>query len=199
MKSSPFAFLSGAVEKLNLFIEKRDQREQNMLAGLAFVVLLLADFFILMRPVIFVFSQTTPQLIAAKQELRNLEDDSKNKKLIDKQWLGVKEKLANSEKQFIAHSEIPSLLENLSKLAQNSQVKIITLKPLDASDAGSGFVKIPIRMSAVAATHDLGRFLAFLEGGDSYFKVTDLKIMANASDDHRHTVELTLEAYAKNK
>ena len=41
MKSSPFAFLSGAVEKLNLFMENRDQREKNMLVGFFFIVLAL--------------------------------------------------------------------------------------------------------------------------------------------------------------
>ena len=84
MKSSPFAFLSGTVEKLNLFIEKRDQREKNLLVGLAFVVILLVDFFVLVRPVLHVFSHTIPQLASARQELLNLEDDNKNKQITAK-------------------------------------------------------------------------------------------------------------------
>ena len=199
MKSSPLAFLSGAVEKLNNFLENRDEKQKHFIVGLLFVVVLLADFFILIRPVIYVFTQTVPQLSAQKLALDSLRDDMKNKETIGKRWEVVREKFAETQKQFIPQSEVSSLLESLSKLAQESQVKIITLKPLETSDAGSGLLRIPIRMSAVAGTHDLGSFLAYLEGGRTYFKVTDMKISTNVMDEHRHVIELSIETYAKTK
>jgi len=199
MKSSPLIFLWGLIEKLNTFLENRDQKQRNMIVGALFALVLAADFLILVQPVIHVFAKTVPELAAEKEKLTALRDDLKNKDNIEKQWTTAQAKLAEAEKQFIPQGETSSLLEKLSKLAQSSQVKIITLKPLETSDAGSGLLKIPIHISAVAATHDLGHFLSLLEGGPSYFRVADLKIVTNASDEHRHTIDLSIETYAKTK
>ena len=198
MKLSTPAYFSKAIDGLNVFLENRRQNEKNMIFVFLFVLLLTADYFVLVSPVIRVFTVTAPELGAQKQKLREMREDLQNKEAIHKQWLAAGEKLATTQKQFILRSEVPSLLESLSKSAQDCQVKIITLKPADTSDAGTGFLRLPIRLSAVAATHDLGRFLARLEGGPIFFKVTDLRISSNASDEHRHTAELSIETYAKN-
>ncbi len=199
MKFSPLAFLSGLLEKLNAFLESREERQKNAIVGVFFMIVLLADFFLLVRPVIEVFTRTIPELAVQKQKLLDLREDIHNADGIEKQWESSRQKLAETEKQFIPKGEIPSLLESLSKLAQESQVRIITIKPLEPTDAGSDLLRIPIYLSAVAGTHDLGRFLSLLEGGSTFFKVTDLRIAANALDDHRHTIELSIEAYAKIK
>ncbi len=196
---SPLALILGITEKLNSFLENRDQRQKNMIVGALFALILLLDFVVLIRPVIGMFTETIPKLSSQREKLRNMQDDMKNAGVIDKQWQEAREKLAETEKQFIAKNELPSLLENLSKLAQNSQFKIITLKPLETRDAGSGLVRIPIHMSAVAGTHDLGRFLAQLEGGPICFKVLDLRITANGSDERRQIIDLSIETYAKIK
>jgi len=195
----PPAFLSGIIEKLNAFLESRDSRQRNMIVGSLFVLLLLADFALLIRPMIRVFTETVPQLTAEKAQLHGLQDDWKNKAALMKQWQDATDKLAGTEKQFLPRSEVPSLLEKLSKLAQDSQVKILTLKPLETKEAGSGLTLIPIRMSAVAGTHDLGHFLALLEGGPVYFRVSNLRITTNGSSEYRHTIELSIETYAKIK
>jgi len=106
--------------------------------------------------------------------------------------------LTEKEKMFVAPGEIPSLFENLSKLAQNSGLKIISLKPANSPEGDSGnYQRIPIRISALAGTHELGKFLAELEGGGTFFRVTDLKIVANTSDIRRHSIDLSLEACRK--
>ena len=199
MKFSLLAFLSGVLERLNAFLETREEKQKNAIVGAFFIAVLLADFFLLVQPVIQVFTGTIPELAVQKQRLSDLQEDIKNVDGIEKQWEDTRQKLAATEKQFIPKEEIPSLLESLSKLAQESKVRIVTLKPLEPADAGSDLLRIPIYMSAVAGTHDLGRFLSLLEGGDTFFKVTDLRIAANALDDYRHTIELSIEAYAKVK
>ena len=162
MKFSPLAFLSGLLEKLNAFLESREERQKNAIVGVFFMIVLLADFFLLVRPVIEVFTRTIPELAVQKQTLLDLREDIKNADGIEKQWESSRQKLAETEKQFIPKGEIPSLLESLSKLAQEAQVRIITIKPLEPTDAGSDLLRIPIYLSAVAGTHDLGRFLSLI-------------------------------------
>ena len=197
MKFSPPAIFSEVADRFNAFLENRQQNEKNMIVVFLFLLLFCVDFFILVRPVINVFTTTIPQIQTEKNRLKDRQEDFGRQEQIHSQWLSARDKSIETDKQFILRSEVPSLLESLSKLAQDSQVKIITLKPSDNSDAGLGFTRIPIRMSASAGAHDLGIFLARLEGGPFFFKVTDLRIVSNASDERRHTVELSVETYAK--
>ena len=199
MKSSPFAFLSGTVEKFNQFLENRDQSQKSLIVGALFALVLLVDYLVLVRPVIYVFTQAAPELVTENEKLRALREDKGNHANIDKLWATTREKLAEADKQFIPQEEISSLLESLSKLAQASQVKIISLKPLETSAEGAELTKIPIHINAVAATHDLGKFISSLESGPVFFKVINLRITTNSSDERRHIVELSIETYAKNK
>ena len=73
MKSSPLAFLSGVLEKLNVFLESREDRQKNAIVGAFFMIVLLADFFLLVRPVIQVFTGTIPELAVQKQKLSDLD------------------------------------------------------------------------------------------------------------------------------
>ena len=79
---------------------------------------------------------------------QTLRDDKKNAALIGKNWKGLKSRLAEAEKRFIAPSEIPSLLEQLSVMARDSGVRLISLKPVAAEDTGY-YSRVPIRIQAL--------------------------------------------------
>ena len=187
-----------SVEVLMNFLNSRNLREKTMIILFGAIAILVLDYAILIQPVTGVFFHTLPELSAAKQQLQVLKDDKKNKDGIKKNWEKQKAILAEKEKMFIAPNEIPALLEDLSKLAQSSSVKIISLKPTNSPEGDSGsYQRIPIRINALAGTHELGRFLARLEGGTTFFRITDLKITANPLDIRRHSIDLALEAYRK--
>ena len=196
--SSPFA-VSKVIDRLNNFLENRQKSEKTMILVFVFLFVLVADYYLLLSPVIHVFTTSLPELGLAQTKLAELKDDRQNREAIHKQWIFAHSKVSMMDQQFIVRNEVPSLLEKLSKMAQDNHLKIINLKPMDTSDAGQGFLKIPIRMSAVANTHDLGSFLSQLETGSVFFKVTNVRITANVSDEHRHTAELDIETYAKSK
>lgn len=197
MKGSP-AF-SRLVNGFNSFFENRAPSEKNLIVVFVFALILAADYMVFIRPVMRVFSEVAPQLAAEKQKLQSTREDLQNRRAIHERWASAGEKLKSMDARFVMKNEVPAILENLSKLAQECSVKIITLKPADTEPAGPGFLRIPIRLSATAGTHELGKFLAHLESDKIYFKVNDLKISANASDERRHTVELSIETYAKSQ
>ena len=197
MKSSPLIFLSDLAEKVNGYLESRDPKQKNLIVGGAFLLIILADVFILVRPVVNTLIKTTTDITLTRNKIGALEDDIKNKNNIMKKWEASRARLAQANSQFIQKAELPSLLEKLSALAQSANVRIITLKPQATSEESTGVIKVPIRMSAVAGTHALGAFLELLEGGPICYKVTDLRITANAVDEYRHTIELGIETYAK--
>lgn len=187
-----------SVEFIMDYLNSRNPREKVMIILFAVVAFLTLDYFVLIQPVAGTFVHTLPELAASKQELRALKDDRKNKQAIRKNWQEAKTAFADKEKMFIAANETPALLENLSRLAQSAGLKIVSLRPLSSPEADSGnYQRIPIRISATAGTHELGKFLAQLESGTIFIRITDLKITANPSDIRRHSIELALEAFRK--
>ena len=173
-----------------------------MILALGLTAAVFLDVSIWIAPVGRLLFTAVPQLREAKKEFQQLKEDQKNKELIQKNWEQAQVELADQEKHFVLPSEIPVLLENLSKLAQDSGVKIVSLKPLEEANpvprAGRGsYGRISVQISAIAGTHALGKFLSKLEGAATFVRVTDLRIVSNPADLKQHTVNLQIEAFQK--
>ncbi len=186
---------------LTKFINERNPREKQMIIVLGLSGMLLLDYWILIHPVIKTYRQIFSQTAPLEAELAGLRDDQKNKKFIAKNWNQAKANLEVSEKRFIGPNEMPAFLENLSKLAFDSGVKVMSLQPLEKPNKNSKkervnpYSSIPIRMSATGGTHEFGKFLSWLEHNPTFIRVKDIKIASNSVDDHRHMLELEIEVY----
>ena len=184
------------------FLNSRNLREKQLLIGFVIVFIFCADYFLLLQPVLHIFSEVSPKITPLKEELKSLKEDRKNKDAIQKKWEDTKKDLAEKEKFFIAPDETPALLENLSKEALRSGVKITSLEPFDQVRSGSAknvYTSLPIQVKAMAGTHELGTFLARLENGSTLFKVKDLKISSNPLNERKQIIELSMEAFKKDK
>ncbi len=181
------------------FINERNAQEKKMILVLAVCFILAIDYWVILKPVIASFNRNTPELNRLKKEAKMYKDDRKNERIIKKDWQSVKEKLDGMEKSFISTDEIPVLLENLSKLASESQVRIMSLKPLETErkDKTGPYKRTPIKIEASATTHAFGTFLSKLETGTAFYRVTNLKITGNSTGGATHNMDLELEAYQK--
>ena len=188
-----------AAERAVYLFNARSVREKVMIILFAAVAVIFLDYWILIRPIVQVFGDTLPKLTVLEGQLQDQTKDKNNKPLILKQWSEAKDMLGEKEKSLIAPGELPALLENLSKLAQDSEVKILSLKPVEIPEAAkeNHYREIPIQMNAVAGTHSLGQFLARLESGATFFRVKNLKITAGPTESNRQLLELSLECYGK--
>ena len=187
-------------EKAVNYINARNPREKIMIIAFAAAFVLFVDYWILMRPIIHAFRTTMPQLAELDNELKALRHDKKNKELVARQWQEAQDSVADRERSFIAPDELPSLLENLSQLALDSNVKILTLKPapeLATEKKESRYTSTPIKISALAGTHEFGKFVAKLESGTTFFRVMNMTIRDNSPDIKRHRVDLDLEVYSR--
>lgn len=185
------------IDKLMNFLNSRNPREKMMFILLAGAGVLVLDTLVFIQPVAKMFMAEGPELSTVGQDLRSLQDDYKNRDQIEKSWTKAKEALLEKEKMFIAPNEVPALLENLSKLAQSSGVKILTLKPEAVMSDSGHYQRIPIKISGLAGAHEFGRFLAKLESSPTFFRVTDVRIQNSLADTRRHSVDLIVEAYRK--
>lgn len=181
------------------FFNSRQPREKKLLLVLGAALLIFLDYFVIILPVAGIFSSTGTALNQVRQELTTLKDDEKNKQLIEQNFIETALQFEASEKIFVLADKFSVLLENLSKLAGTSGVKIVSLNPQEASkeDAEKPMAPVLIEISALAGTHDLGKFLTKLESDPVFFKVRELTISENTADPRKHAVNLKLEVFRR--
>lgn len=108
-------------------------------------------------------------------------------------------------------TELPSIIQLLSDLADQSGVKIVSIFPQRALDAsgttqrpgktGAGpiqpqlYKEIPIEIEALTGFHELGMFLSRVESAPQPMRVKQLKIDANQKEFKRQSVNVVLIAY----
>ncbi|OIO37942.1 MAG: hypothetical protein AUJ72_03495 [Candidatus Omnitrophica bacterium CG1_02_46_14] len=190
---------------VNKFISERNPREKQMVIALGLIGALFFDYWILIHPVVKTYLRVAAESAPLETEYKNLKDDQKNEKFIKKNWEQAKLDLELLERRFIAPNETPAFLENISKLALNSGVKVMSLQPLDnpnknskkKEQTGSPYTPILIRMSAIGGTHEFGKFLSALENNQTFIRVMTMKMSPNSADDRRHSLDLDIEVYRR--
>jgi Tfp pilus assembly protein PilO len=109
------------------------------------------------------------------------------------------EKIELYEKKLPAQQEIPSFLENLSKMARSANITIIGIIPvtlkLQKERRSQVYQEMPILITAKSGYHELGRFLNNLEDGPRFIKVVDINIKADAVAPKKQDVELVVYTY----
>ena len=111
-------------------------------------------------------------------------------------------KVESYEKRLPAEQEIPSILENLSTMANGSNVKIIGIAPVQVSakeaaakNIGKIYKEIPILINAKSGYHELGIFLNNLESADRFMKVVDIEVRSSKASPKKHDTELIVCTY----
>ncbi len=184
-------------------ISNRPDKEKQLIVIVFLAAFLAIDYFLLVKPCIDYLYKNTPEIASLKSRLDEMRQDQKNKALIEKNWKDTALELETREKMFISPNEIPALIENLSKTASDSRVKILSLQPVEAArkedkkDSKDEHLPIPIKIDGLAGAHELGSFLARLESGETFIRITDMRINSNPQDSHRHLIGLDIEAYKK--
>ena len=117
---------------------------------------------------------------------------------LKKQVSRYQDKIESYEKMLPVEQEIPKLLEDLSNMAKESNVKIVGITPLQAKEPQTGeeiYQEIPILINAKSGYHELGKFLSDLENAGRFMKVVDINIKENSATPKRHDVELLVLTY----
>jgi len=175
-------------------------------------VMLLTVIVVLASAVLYLYFIFVPQVIRVYEhsvDIGKMKSELKSAHSVitgfEKLKNGLKEdsqKVESYEKKLPAEQEIPALLENLSKMAKDSNIKIVSIVPAisyfkDDKPANNGLIyrEIPILITARSGYHELGHFLSNLENADRFMKVVDINIKANKLSPREHDVELMVCTY----
>jgi Tfp pilus assembly protein PilO len=145
---------------------------------------------------------------SAKAELAALQQAVANEPALRQQHHRLQEAVVALNRTLPSETELPAVIEFLSGLASQTQVKIQTIFPQRSLDplgktgpAGQAaaeatvYEEIPIQIDAQASYHQLGTFLALVESSDKPMQVSSLRISSNPKEPRWHNVSLSILAY----
>lgn len=174
--------------------------------------ILLAIFIFLAAAALYLYLVFVPQVVRVFGLTVNagkMNSDLKSARILIKDFERLKndlkersKKVESYEEKLPAEQEIPALLENLSNMARNSNIKIVGIVPAisyfkDDKPATKSqiYLEIPILITAKSGYHELGYFLSSLENADRFMKVVDIDIKSNKANPKKHDVELMVCTY----
>ena len=147
--------------------------------------------------------------ITMNREYRVVRDRVKNEEVLIVNEAGIirqhdsfKKQAGYLEKRLPGQIQISSLLEDFSKVAESSGVKILRVKPLEEpvpvskqKAANSSYTEFPILIEARAGYHQLGVFVNKLETMDRFIKIINIDVAGNDRDPRRHDIKMRIITY----
>ena len=108
-----------------------------------------------------------------RRDLRRLPEQEQKQKEMSSQYSAPAVSVPPEE-------QLPDLLEKIAQFARAAHVRVVTLRPkqdlAQMRPGPSGYLEIPLELTAVAGYHQVGRFLDRLEGSDSLVRLRELQI-----------------------
>jgi len=140
------------------------------------------------------------------REIKTTDVDSKLSPTFKIRLADLQNEIETLNKMVIKEERLPSVIESISKYANLSNVKLLTIKPLGVVASatapvkssvvvagGKELIRERISMSGRSGFHQLGRFVAFLESAPVFLDITNLEIRTDAQDFMHQSDTIILE------
>ncbi|MCK4463001.1 MAG: type 4a pilus biogenesis protein PilO [Candidatus Omnitrophica bacterium] len=141
-----------------------------------------------------------PEIRKLKIDIKNTKEDLHHEEMFTKRLKNMEGKIDIYERKLPVEHEIPMLLEDLSRMAKDSYVKILGITPVSISmrrrqKESKVYREIPIMIRAKSGYHELATFINRLEDAGRFMELSDIKIKSSKPDFRRHDIELTVSTY----
>lgn len=178
-----------------------EDRKKLALAGLAVFILFFLDFTFVAKPQLNAIRRDSAKAVKLRQDIFGLNND-----LAKFQAIKAKsEPLLKSMKEPIREDELPALLQQISELANDNNIRITQLQPLKDSRAKEAEVQkeklnskpLLIEIDMLSGYHNLGTFLSGMEGLSAPLVVDKFNLQSDNTNPMQHKVQLVLRTYVK--
>ncbi|MFA5287685.1 MAG: type 4a pilus biogenesis protein PilO [Candidatus Omnitrophota bacterium] len=185
------------IKKINL-IEKfaLDNKKIALIVIIAAMFLYL-DFNYLLKAQMSGVKKPADEIVKLKNDFKALDLGLKNMQNIRSQQKNLPQQKA---KKIIADYQIASLLQDISKIGNTNNVKILQIKPFREAQkaaATSKFSPVIINLDLICGYHDLGKFINGLENNQAFISIESFKIEARPEEALNQRVSLTVKTYVK--
>jgi Tfp pilus assembly protein PilO len=178
------------------FISKIKQldKKQALALLIAFGVAIFLDFAFVLKAQSKAAARAAKKISELKNNIKDIETKSKEIAAIQQ---GKNANLAKPKRMKPA-SELPLLLQEISDMAKESEVKvnqIVHIKGIKPKD--KNYLPITIKLSLNCGYHNLGTFINSLEDAQQLIFAEEITIARDARDVQKEKVELVLKTYVK--
>lgn len=180
-----------------------DKKKIILIVSACCIVIYL-DYNLILKKQLGGISALKPKITQLKQDIENLNKDLAMIEDLKAKQAKQPEKGASRIKRIVSEGGLPSLLEEISSLANKNSVKIKQIKPLWESKkdekvkaAQKSFAPLLIAMDLSCDYHHLGGFIGALENNEYFMAVENLRIVNEGSNFLQQKVSLALKTYVK--
>ncbi len=176
------------------------------------VLIIFIVFQFIMRPSIRTLKDLNQKVLRVKEGLKNSESLLARKSKIEGEFLSAQARLEELKLTLPLRSEMPNVLQEISRLASESKIKILKLEPLKmekspqitagpqtgqaaTQTAPTIYIEVPIKLEARGSYHSIGEFINKVEDAKNIMSIRDLEIKSNSSDIMNHDARLLIVAY----
>lgn len=182
------------------FIEQVNEKNPYYLVIGVLIVVLLLDYFLIMQFQLGQMRTLGPKITEIKKDIQLFEN---NKDRVDKYKEDIIEldvQLAGLQERLRTTEEIPIVLENLSRLANDNKVFIEQILPETSlnepilENKEGRFYLLPVLIDARSSYHHFGQFVNDLEIKGALMRIDRLSILTNIDNPRQHRIKLTILA-----
>ncbi len=198
--------LADKINKIKFLNQLALDNKQIMLIVLISAVLIYIDFNLIFKAQLAGLNYTNAQVVVFKKDLINLKLGLKKMQDFKSQEALSPQKPIPKAKRIIPENQIASLLQDISKLANNNDVRVLQIKPFRSSQVNNQDNKIKspsnitpffISLDLSGGYHNLGKFINGLENLQGLVSVQDIRITPQEGDYLKQRASVTLITYVK--
>ena len=188
------------MSKIDLTKLSKEKSQLLTLSFLAIVIILAGYFYFFLTPKINALGKFLAQRSALKEKIAAADKLIDNTDKFKREIAVLKEQVGQYETRLPAKKEIASILNQLSGLASQEQIKIVGIKELELEkpkddDEELAYDEIPIQIDMKSGYHQLARFINQIERSDRLMKIESLKISSDPQDLSKHAVRVIVSAF----
>jgi high-affinity Fe2+/Pb2+ permease len=178
-----------------------DNKKMLLAVPLCLAVIIYIDIMSIVRLQLEALKKLNPKIITLRKELDALDKGS----IIMRDLKNKKKETLTKSKKIISEQDIGYILQDISVIAKNDDVKITQMRPLKESTGGkqekgaamTGFIPLAINLDLLCDYHHLGKFINDLENAEILFGVEGIRITSQEGNYFQQKVNLILKTYVK--
>ena len=184
-------------DKFSGLLGKINEKNFHYIFTGALILIFLLYYFVLIRPQINAIWKIKPEIESLSENIKKTKSDVTNLQDYKNKVEDFEQKLALMQAKVKLKYEMPLILERVSRIANEKNIKIDQITPLSVDavslleDKHRKYYSLPIEIDASSGYHDFGGFLNALEQDEIFFKITEFSIAARSSS-RTHRINLTL-------
>jgi len=197
--------LTEKIKKIQFLNQLELDTQKIMLIVLTSVIVFYIDFNFIFKAQLKALGKSGIQIVNVKKGLDNFKKDFKNMQDLKARLTLLPQKEAPKAKKIILENQFAGLLQDISKTANNNEVRILQLRPLREPQnaatyqirAVNGLTPLFVILDLSSGYHNLGKFINELENLQAFVGVKDIKITTLDDNYLKQKISLILYTYVK--